>query len=128
MQRLDFIYFKDSPKGGRGVFTADYIPKDTLIEICPVLVLSNEDREKIHQTFLHDYYFLWDKEGKQAAIALGYGSLYNHSYQPNAYYQMNKDGQSIDVYAGEDIEPGQEICFNYNGQRFDDSPLWFEAK
>ena len=117
MQRLDFIYFKDSPKGGRGVFTADYIPKDTLIEICPVLVLSNEDREKIHQTFLHDYYFLWDDQGKQAAIALGYGSLYNHSDTPNIAWVDWVDNVKI-FYALRDIKKGEELFFNYNNKEY----------
>lgn len=128
MQRLPFVYFKESPKGGRGVFTSEFIPIGTLIEICPVIVVSNEDRLKIHETHLHDYYFLWDREGKEAAIALGFGSLYNHDFEPNAEYQSNRKDRSIDVYAVRDIEAGEEITFNYNGQRFDDSALWFEAK
>ncbi len=128
MQRLPFIYFKDSDNRGRGVFTSEFIPIGTLIEICPVIILSQEDRLKIHETHLHDYYFLWDREGQQAAIALGFGSLYNHSFTPNAEYQTNVKDKTIDVYASQDILAGEEITFNYNGQRFDDSPLWFEVK
>lgn len=128
MQRLPFVFFQESPKGGRGVFTAEFIPIGTLIEICPVIILNPQDLKTIHETFLHDYYFLWDREGREGAIALGFGSLYNHSFAPNAEYQTNREGRSIDVYASQDIRAGEEITFNYNGTRFDNSPLWFEAQ
>ena len=36
------------------------------------------------ETVLKDYCFNW-AEGK-VALALGYGSIYNHSYRPNARY------------------------------------------
>lgn len=87
MNRLSFIYIAESPLGGRGVFTTEFIPVGTLIEIAPVIVLAEQDLKLIHDhTILHDYYFLWTDDGKSAAIALGYGSLYNHSYMPNAEY------------------------------------------
>ena len=128
MQRLPFIYFNDSPKGGRGVFTSDFIPIGTLIEICPVIVISEKDLPIIHETHLHDYYFLWSDDGKEAAIALGFGSLYNHAYRPNAEYITNRENKSIDVFAIEDILAGAEITFNYNGSPFDEEKLWFDAK
>lgn len=128
MQRLPFIYFKDSPKGGRGIFTTEFIPVDTLIEICPVIVLPEADLNIIHKTFLHDYYFLWNDQGTEAAIALGFGSLYNHSYTPNARYDTNRKDGSIDVYAVEDISAGAEIMFNYNGDEFNREALWFNVK
>lgn len=126
MQRLPFLYIADSPLGGRGVFTSEMIPIGTLIEIAPVIVLSPEDLKTIHQTFLHDYYFLWSDDGRDGAIALGYGSLYNHSYNPNAEYFTNRDTMSIDVFAIQDIQAGEEITFNYNGTPHDESQVWFD--
>lgn len=128
MQRLPFIYFQDSPKGGRGIFTTDFIPIGTLIEICPVIVIPENDLQPIHETCLHDYYFLWSDDGNEAAIALGFGSLYNHSFHPNAEYITNRENRSIDVYSIEDIAAGEEITFNYNGSPYDQAKLWFEAK
>ena len=84
MQRLPFLYFGPSPLGGRGVFTARDITPGALIEICPVLVLPAEELAVIHGTRLHDYYFLWGEDQQQCAIALGFGSLYNHASDPNA--------------------------------------------
>ena len=48
------------------------------------------------------------------ALALGYGSLYNHSYNPNARY--DDVGRQIKEYSAlRDIQRGEEITINYNG-------------
>ena len=57
---------------------------------------------------LDDYYFDWGEEGDYFAICLGYGSLYNHEYEPNAEYGMDFTAQTIDFYAIKDIAPGDE--------------------
>jgi uncharacterized protein len=125
MQRLPFLYIGESPLGGRGVFTIEEIPADSLLEICPAIVLSEWDMSQIHKTDLHDYYFLWGEEQNLCAIALGYGSLYNHSYHPNARYLLDFEQNTIDIYAIRDIEAGEEITVNYNGEPDDPSPVWF---
>jgi len=126
MQRIQGIYFASSPLGGRGVFTAVPIEKGSLIEICPVIVLPKKEVEIIHGTRLHDYYFLWGRELKQAAIALGFGSLYNHTAHSNALYELNLADETIEIYAVEDIPAGAEITVNYNGEPGDEAPVWFE--
>jgi hypothetical protein len=126
MQRIEGIFFTSSKLGGRGVFTAVAIPEGSLIEICPVVVLTGHDLKLIHQTRLHDYYFLWGDEQDQCAIALGYGSLYNHSVHSNAHYEMNLDDETIEIYAVRDIEAGAEITVNYNGEPGDAARVWFE--
>lgn len=113
--------------GGRGVFTGEVVEAGALIEICPVIVLSEKELPIIHGTALHDYYFLWGEDQKRCAIALGYGSLYNHSYQPNAKYLLDYDHQTIDFYAIEKIEPGREILVNYNGQPHLQKRVWFDG-
>ena len=125
MQRLPFLYVANSPLGGRGVFTLNEIPNKSLIEICPAIVLPEEDLPKIHETRLHDYYFLWGEKQDQCAIALGYGSLYNHSYHPNARYLLDYERNTIDIYSIQEIEEGEEITINYNGTPDDLSPVWF---
>jgi SET domain-containing protein len=59
------------------------------------------------------------------AVALGYGSLYNHSYQPNARYD-DESGQTKVFRAIRDIAPGEEIVVNYNGEPGDETPVWFK--
>jgi SET domain-containing protein len=127
MQKLPFIYIADSALGGRGVFTSEMIPIGTLIEIAPVIVLPPNDLKLIHEhTFLHDYYFVWSDDGEEGALALGYGSLYNHSYSPNAEYYTNRETMTIDVFAIRDIDAGEEITFNYNGMPHDSTAVWFD--
>lgn len=123
--RLPFLYLKNTEGRGRGVFTAKPIPAGSSIESCPVIVLSAHDTAIIHTTHLHDYYFLWDDDG-QSAIALGYGSLYNHASQPNADYEMDIDQRTIEVFALRDIEAGEEITFNYTDGGDVRTELWFE--
>ncbi len=128
MQHIPSLFITNSPLGGRGVFVGEDLPANSFIELCPVIILSETDKEKIHQTFLHDYYFLWGTEEKQAAIALGYGSLYNHSYSPNAQFIANLEDESILIESITPIEAGSEITINYNGDASDKSPLWFNKK
>lgn len=127
MQRIPGIYFADSPLGGRGVFTAVQIPEGSLIELCPVIVLPKEELPVIHGTRLHDYYFLWGEKQNQCAIALGFGSLYNHAINSNARYELNLSENIIEIFAVRDIEAGEEITVNYNGEPGDPTDVWFDS-
>lgn len=99
-----------------------------MIEICPAIVLSEKDLPAIHSTKLHDYYFLWGEDQQQCAIALGYGSLFNHSYQPNARYLLDYEHLTIDFYCIKKIEAGEEITVNYNGEPDEKTPVWFDQE
>ena len=60
------------------------------------------------------------------ALALGYGSLYNHSYRPNARY--DDIGQLTKIFTAlRDIPPGEEITVNYNGDPSDRAAVAFEV-
>jgi len=107
------------------VFTARSINAGDVIEICPIVVIPKAQIEILDQTVLYDYYFLW--ENNNAAIALGYGSLYNHSYSPNAEYIMDFVDSSLIIQAIKDINAHEEITFNYNGDPVDDEDLWFKT-
>lgn len=99
---------------GRGVFATKQYKSGAIIEECPVLVLDKKDTKIIDDTTLYNYYFSWGEKDDSSAIALGYGSLYNHSYSPNAEY--------IKI-----IDKDEEICVNYNGIPNNNSKLWFKA-
>lgn len=111
-----------------GVFAAGPIEEGAVIEICPVLLFPKAQLAAVRQTMLDDYYFDWGDNGEWYAFALGYGSLYNHSFNPNADYGMDFENNTIDIYALRFIEPGEEICINYNGSPEDQSRVWFEEK
>jgi SET domain-containing protein len=128
MQRIPSLFVAESPLGGRGVFTAADVPEGALIEICPVIVLPGEQLSLIDQTVIYDYYFLWGEEDEHCAMALGYGSLYNHSFQPNARYEADFEGLTLHFFAIRAIKAGEEIVVNYNGDPEDKEAIWFEAE
>jgi SET domain-containing protein len=110
---------------GRGVFARRPIREGEVIERVPVLVLPAEEVEGPDGWFgLASYCFVWGRG--TLALALGYGSLYNHSYRPNARYQ--DEGRQVKVFTAlRDIAAGEEITVNYNGDPDDPSPVGFDV-
>jgi len=111
---------------GRGVFTSEDIPKDTVIEVSPVIVMSGEDRKSLDQTLLHDYIFEWGDRRESCCMALGYIPLYNHSYKSNCEYEMDFTEQQITIRSVRFIKAGEEIFINYNGDWNNAVPVWFD--
>src|SRR4051812_47277293 len=115
------------PAGGRGlgVFARRPIPKGEVIERVPLLIMDAEEYAKgVDQSLLARYVFHWG-EGR-IALALGYGSLYNHSYRPNAKYE-DEEPQAKRFVALKDIGAGEEITVNYNGSPKSRKKLWFDV-
>ncbi len=112
---------------GRGVFALVAIPAGTLIESADVIPVPRAEMEAIEACILADYYFRWGEDGREGAIALGYGSLYNHSYTPNARYVKDFGRRTIDFIALRDIAAGEEIRTNYNGVPESRKLVWFEV-
>lgn len=108
------------------MFTAQPIAVDDVIEICPVVVLPEDQRPLIDKTKLYDYYFLWSKPKHSIAIVLGYGSIYNHSVQPNAEMEANTNHLTMTIKCIRPITPGEEIFINYEGDGKDGVKLWFK--
>lgn len=122
------LFIATSGEKGNGVFTATEINKGDLIEICPVIVIPSTQRGLIHNTILHDYYFLWGEANESCAIALGYGSIYNHSSTPNAQFVKDHEAEKIIIECIEDIRAGEEITFQYIEDGVTGYKLWFEEK
>ncbi|KAB2328707.1 SET domain-containing protein [Cytobacillus depressus] len=108
----------------RGVFATVDIVKGELIHEAPVLPYPNKEHVFIEKTLLADYVFEYGKN--HTAILLGYGMLFNHSYEPNATYVINFQNHTFDFHAYTDIKAGEEILINYNGDVADKEPLWFD--
>ena len=125
---FDGLYIEKSDGRGRGVFTKQIIPANTVIEISPVIVMSAEERKSLDQTLLHDYIFEWGKESRQCCMALGYVSVYNHSYRSNCEYEMDFENEIIKIKATRKIEEGEELFINYNGDWNSTKKIWFDVK
>ena len=124
------LYLSQTENKGRGVYTKEALKADTTIEISPVIIMSDTDRQLLDKTLLHDYIFEWLPEGQppMCCMALGWVPLYNHSYQSNAEYWMNYDDNTIAVKTVRDIKPGEEVTINYNGDWDNVEKVWFDVK
>ena len=129
------IEIKKSLIHGCGVFASEVILKHEMFESCPVVlfhhdILNNYSQFHGVSHILDDYVFKW-KNGN-LAVALGYGSVYNHSNdQANAVFRAQVDDPRIEFTAKRDIQPGEEIFTHYRHGKceldFDDSGSKFEA-
>jgi SET domain-containing protein len=124
---LPILSIAPSPERGRGVYTTTDIEIGTIVEISPVLVLSPEERAKVEQTLLFDYIFEWGDDLKSACVALGYLSVYNHSYAANCIYEMDFENDLMQIRTVKPIKSGEELFINYNADPDDTQPIWFEA-
>lgn len=105
---------------GRGVFATKNIRKGAIVETCHVALIPY-DRGELSVT--HEYCFPWNKT--HVAISLGHGSLYNHSYEPNAYVIQDKRNLCMQIIAHKAIKAGEQVFINYNGETDCKDPLWF---
>lgn len=117
-----------APGKGRGVFAAAPIARGELFERAPVIISPDTEWPALEKTALYHYCFEWGPEHQHTAIALGYASLYNHSFAPNARYLLQLDDHLIHFVALRDIAAGEEITMNYNGEPTDLTPVWFELQ
>ena len=121
------IYVSSSkiPNSGKGVFASAEIRKGEIIEIAPILILEFTDFIDTKWNKLFEYYFWMDD---YVALALGFGSLYNHAKDANAKYELNREIEIITFTALKNIKKDEEILFNYKGSTTSKAPLWFERK
>ena len=110
---------------GRAMFACRKFLKGELIERAPVIPINQRQWPSAEKTILSDYAFDWGVHDEHAAIALGYVSIYNHSYEPNAQLEELLDELMMEVVAIRDIQPGEEVTINYNGDPENQDPLWF---
>ncbi len=125
LQQHPGLYFAPSGKHRYGMFCIEDIEAESVIEICPVILLPpGQAKQIVRGHTLYDYYFEWKKES--IALALGYGSLYNHSPRPNAYFEMHYKDEQILVKASEPIPAGTEILVDYHAGNPDEA-VWFDV-
>ena len=111
----DKVFVAPSKVGGRGVYARKDIVQNEIIEVCPLLVGKDNGAP-----MLTDYKF-W-MPNKNVAVALGYGSLYNHDQtNPNAAWKIKPGTEEMVVYATRDIAKGKEVFINYG-------PTWFKDR
>ena len=110
-----FIYVAISAIHGRGVFAQRTIKIGTVIEKCPIIKMKLQEMTVRKHMLLNYYAFMIDEQNEYTGIALGYGSLYNHSDNCNAYYYFNKEKELMIFEAIQPISKDEEITINYLG-------------
>lgn len=109
------IEVRSSPIHGYGVFATKKILPNEIVEECPLIMLR-KDRPIFS---LNDFAFNWNDNFH--ILALGYGSLYNHSSEKNVLYYRDEEQQLLIYKALKTIYPGEEILTDYGKS-------WFEAR
>jgi len=116
------IAWRDSGgERGRGVYALEDIPKGTMIEQGPVIIVPASavpDDGSPPDGYLLD----WnpDEEGAEHCMPLGYIMLYNHSKNPTIYLENDDNDMTISVFAARDIQAGEELAWDYNCH------IWFD--
>jgi SET domain-containing protein len=112
------VEVKNSPIHGLGVFATEEIKIGEMIEECHLITLPFKPVEQIF--FLCDYKFNYPAEGnvEEYVIALGNGSIYNHSENNNACWRNHPEYKAFQFVAIRDIKVGEEICIYYGDENY----------
>ena len=93
---------------GRGVFAARDVDEGETLELCPTLEVADADVGGL----LGDYVFRSGADPNNVILMLGYGMLYNHSYDANCEYVQ--DGPDAITYlTTRDVAAGEELTIDY---------------
>lgn len=117
---------------GRGIFASRQIEVGEIIEVCPIIRINTPYQDLSAE--IQNYVFNWEQLARESgvkALALGYGSLYNHANPSNATYSAGADGDTLVLTAARRIEANEQITINYNfSSGGTDSPdeCWFETR
>lgn len=107
------------PKG-RGLFATTNVPPRTLLHVAPCLKIEQEEYQNWLKYSLLEHYLFNTNSGCKM-LALGDGSLFNHSRHPNVDYRVDGENEVIRYISGHaPIQSGDELCIYYGDN------LWFD--
>lgn len=118
-------------RGARGVYARRDIAIGEIVERSPVILIPKnqvfgDTKHAQNAARISWYVFTWHVPTKReyVALALGYGSIYNHSFTPNAIYRCVAP-DAMEYVAIAPIKAGDEVTINYNGDPADQTPMAF---
>lgn len=109
------LYVRKARGMGRGVFAGRAYRRGEVVEVCPVIRLPSGTPP----AGLEYYVFKWGAAGDELAVALGYGSLYNHSPTPNATFAVRPARDEVVFRAARDIAAGEQVLIDYGWDETD---------
>jgi len=104
------IEIKGSSRGGYGCFATEHINKGEVVEISKVLPIMKNTEFQIHA-------YPDTRVNRGRVLCLGYGSLYNHSDNPNLE-QEEYENNLFRFIAIKDILKGEELLIKYGNAYF----------
>lgn len=109
------IYIGKSSVHGYGVFANETIFEGEIIEETPLTDLGIKKGES--SSLMIDYRFNWPQGSggnwDKQVLSWGYGSLYNHSERPNAFWRSNIERETFEFVASRNINKDEEIFVWY---------------
>ena len=105
--KLECLQMLKTDKIGWGVYTKDFIPKDTLIERAIMMRMVNVDGNE------NPHLFTWSDDRKTWTAGSGLSPFYNHSENPNMLKKGDLINDTLEFYASRDIQPGEELVGIY---------------
>jgi len=123
------VQVRMTPSMGKGCFALEDIPKNTLIESAPVLLVHKDTFSNLNSFNggthkFSEYPFGWGRDGL-CAFSLGYGGIYNHRVNCNLSWRPNYDFESLQYTTTRDIVAGEELFIRYV-PLYKLGDLWFE--
>ena len=113
---------------GRGVRAGRRLEEGEILERAHVVVIPSDDWLRVQETILANYCFEWREGSGDVAVALGKASFLNHSYSPNVFSRKRLRERVIEFVALRDIERGEEVTHNYNGEPSSREPVDFKVR
>lgn len=113
------LFISKSNVHGYGVFANEYILEGEIIEECPIYDLKIPHGHS--SPLFIDYRFNWPQgveHWTKQVISWGWGSLYNHSSNPNAAWRSNIERETFEFFAIKNILPEEEVFVWYGGVEY----------
>ena len=119
------IEVRPSELHGRGVFATEDIRHGETVEIVPMLEIGKLYKGNILQDYVFGHWIWetndkfdqggqWIKSKNTTMLALGFGSIYNHSDNPNINYDAGLAPKgSWEFRANRAIKKDEELFINY---------------
>ena len=129
LQPNPYLVVKETADGrGRGVFAAREYVQGEAVEVSPVWLIDMrwEDLPHSLKLVVYDWGVLAQTPSPTCAVALGVGSLFNHSTAHNLKFQALPEQKAIEFVALRDIDLGEELLVDYNSDMGDSGASWFD--
>ena len=111
------VYLKDTGTAkGRGVFANRDFEKGEVVERCPVLLMPiplQQLPEEV-KSLLFSWRRLAGTPQIRHALALGFGSMYNHDNPANMRYEAERYNQVLTFITVRRVAKDEELTINYN--------------